>query len=77
MGLAAQDLELSNDLSNYNMVKESIIDVLVREDFITPEIANEIKSKYAVVLIKGNWFGGTIAKLLNRDATVIKFVKIV
>ena len=77
MGLTTEEVELSQDLANYNAVKESIIDALVREEFLTPEVGTEIKSKYAVVLVKGNWFGNTIAKILNREATVIKFVKIV
>jgi hypothetical protein len=75
--MTTQELELSSDLANYNTVKECIIDALVREDFITEKQGDFIKSGYAVVLIKDNWFGKTIAKLINRPATVIKIVKIV
>ena len=75
--MTTDELELSADLSNYNTVKECIIDCLVREEFLTEDQGIEIKSGYAVVLVKGNWFGATIAKLINRPSTVIKMVKIV
>ena len=73
-----QDLELSGDLQNYNNAKEAIIDALVREEFLTEEQAETIKTKYAVVLVKGNWFGTTIGRLLGKqDVQYIKLVKIV
>ena len=75
--MTTDELELSADLSNYNTVKECIIDCLVREKFLTEDQGTEIKSGYAVVLVKDNWFGATIAKLINRPSTVIKVVKIV
>ena len=72
------DLELAGDLENYNSAKEAIIDALVREQFLTEEQAETLKTKYAIVLVKGNWFGRTIGSLLNKkDIQYIKLVKIV
>ena len=76
--MTTQELELSGDLANYNNAKEAIVDALVREDFLTEEQAETIKTRYAVVLIQGNWFGQAIGKLLNKkDVQYIKLVKIV
>lgn len=73
-----QDLELSGDLQNYNNAKEAIIDALVREQFITEEQSETLKTRYAVVMVKGNWFGRAIGNLLgNKDIQYIKVVKIV
>lgn len=72
------DLELSGDLENYNNAKEAIVDALVREKFLTEEQGETIKTSYAIALVKGNWFGRTIGKLLaNKDSQYIKLVKVV
>ena len=72
------DLELSGDLQNYNNAKEAIILALVREGFLTEEQAETIITQYAVVMVKGNWFGQAIGNLLGKkDVQYIKFVKIV
>jgi len=70
-------LELAGNLENYNTVKEAIIDTLVREKFLTEKQGIEIKSNYAVVLVKGNWLGRTIAKIINRQNTQIRVMKVV
>lgn len=75
---STQDLELTQDLQNYNNAKEAIVDGLVREGYINEDQGGEIKTKYAVVLVKNNWFGTVIGKLLNKkDVQYIKLVKIV
>jgi hypothetical protein len=72
------DLSLAGDLENYNSAKEAIVDALFREEFITEEQAETLKTKYVVVIVKGNWFGQAIGKLLNKkDVQYIKLVKIV
>jgi hypothetical protein len=71
------EVELAQELTNYNAAKEAIVDGLVREGYLTEGQGNEIKLKYAVALVKNNWFGSTIANLINRkDTTVIKLVKL-
>ena len=76
--MTTRELELSGDLANYNNAKEAIIDALVREDFLTEEQAETIKTRYAVVLVEGNWFGQAIGKLFTKkDVQYIKLVKIV
>lgn len=75
---STQALELTGDLENYNSVKEVIITGLFREGFLTKEQAETLLTQYAVVLVKGNWLGQAIGKLLNKkDAQCIKLVKIV
>lgn len=75
---STQDLELSGDLQNYNNAKEAIISALVREGFLNNEQAETILTQYAVVMVKGNWFGEVIGRLLNKkDVQYIKLVKIV
>lgn len=76
--MTTRELELSEDLQNYNNAKEAIVDALVREGFLSEEQAETIKTRYAVVLVEGNWFGQTIGKLFTRkDVQYIKLVKIV
>lgn len=70
-------LELAGNLENYNTVKEAVIDTLVRESFLTKKDGDMIKSNYAVVLVKGNWFGRTIGRLINKQTTQIRVVKVV
>ena len=75
---STEDLELSGDLQNYNNAKEAIIGALVREGFLSEEQAEIIVTQYAVVIVKNNWFGQAIGKLLSRkDIQYIKLVKIV
>ena len=72
------EVQLASELTNYNATKEAIVNGLVREGFLTVEQGNTIKDQYAVALVKNNWFGDAVAKLINRkDATIIKLVKIV
>ena len=72
------DLELTQDLENYNNAKEAIVNSLAREKFITEEQAEQINTNYAVVLVKNNWLGQAIGKLLGRkDVQYIKLMKVV
>jgi hypothetical protein len=76
--MTTQELELSADLVNYNSAKEAIVNGLVREGFLTEEQGTTIKNQYAVALVKNNWFGDAISKLLSRENVVyLKLVKIV
>lgn len=75
---STQDLELTQDLQNYNNAKECIIRALFREGFLTEEQAETILTQYAVVMVKNNWFGEVIGKLLHKkDTQYIKLVKVV
>jgi hypothetical protein len=72
------EVELSGNLENYNSAKEAIVNGLVREGFLTEDQAEIVNTKYAVVLVKGNWLGQAIGKLFtNKDTQYIKLVKIV
>ena len=73
-----QEFMLTGDLENYNMVKEAIINSLCREEFITQEQAELINEKYAIIIVKNNWLGQAIGKLLGKkDSTYIKVMKLV
>lgn len=75
---STQDLQLTDDLENYNKVKEAFVDTLLREEFITADQAEILKTRYAVVLVKGNWFGQAIGKLFAKpDVQYIKIMKVV
>lgn len=76
--MRTQDLELSGNLENYNSAKEAVVNALVREGFLTEDQAETINTKYAIILVQGNWLGQAIGKLLNKkDVQYIKLVKIV
>lgn len=76
--MTTQELELSEDLTNYNAIKECIIQGLVRENFLTEEQGTTIINQYAVVIVRNNWLGLAISKLLGtKDASYVKLVKIV
>jgi hypothetical protein len=75
---STQDLELTQNLENYNNAKEAIISGLFREGFLSEEQVETILTQYAVVMVKNNWFGQAIGKLLNKkEVQYIKLVKIV
>jgi hypothetical protein len=76
--MRTQDLELSGNLENYNSAKEAVVNALVREGFLTEDQAETINTKYAIILVQGNWLGQAIGRLLNKkDVQYIKLVKIV
>ena len=75
---STQDLELSGDLENYNNAKEAIVSALAREGFITYEQAELINENYAIVIVKNNWLGQAIGRLLGKkDVQYIKLMKLV
>jgi hypothetical protein len=75
---STQDLELSGDLENYNNAKEAIVSALAREGFNTYEQAELINENYAIVIVKNNWLGQAIGRLLGKkDVQYIKLMKLV
>jgi hypothetical protein len=73
-----KEFMLTEDIENYNKVKEAVIDALAREEFISFEAAQSLKETYAVVLVQNNWFGTMIGKFLGKkDVQYIKIMKIV
>jgi hypothetical protein len=76
--MTTQDLELTQDLENYNNAKEAIVKALAREGFLTEEQVEKINTNYAIVLVKNNWLGQAIGKLLGKkDVQYIKLMKVV
>ena len=52
-----QLLELETDMSNYQKVKELILQKLVAEDLLSQDDANEFDERCQVLVYKGTWFG--------------------
>jgi hypothetical protein len=76
--MTTQDLELTQDLENYNNAKEAIVNALAREGFLTEEQVEKINTTYAIVLVKNNWLGQAIGRLLGKkDVQYIKLMKVV
>jgi hypothetical protein len=51
-----QLLELENDMSNYQKVKELILEKLVLEGLLNEDDANEFDERCQVLVYKGTWF---------------------
>lgn len=52
-----QLLELETDMSNYQKVKELILQKLVSEDLLSQDDADEFDERCQVLVYKGTWFG--------------------
>ena len=50
-------LELECDMSNYQKVKELILQKLVQENLLDQDDANEFDERCQVLVYKGTWFG--------------------
>jgi len=65
---------------NANTIKEVVLNGLQREGVITKEKADEIASKYAIVMHKKGWLGQLWDKWfegIKEDSFRITFVKII
>lgn len=51
-----QLLQLENDMSNYQKVKELILQKLVAEDLLNQDDADEFDERCQVLVYKGTWF---------------------
>ena len=47
---------IDDDMSNYNKVKDLVIDKLVAEGELREDIADEIKDRIQVLIYKGKWY---------------------
>jgi len=64
----AQLLELETDMSNYQKVKELILQKLVAEDLLSQDDANEFDERCQVLVYKGTWF----SKWFDKNVKVNK-----
>jgi hypothetical protein len=53
----SQLLELENDMSNYQKVKEIVLNKLVNEGLLEQGDADEFDERCQVLVYKGTWFG--------------------
>lgn len=51
-----QLLQLENDMSNYQKVKELVLSKLVNEGLLDQDDADEFDERCQVLVYKGNWF---------------------
>jgi hypothetical protein len=66
---------------NFNLVKETFVDALVSEKFLTAEQGDNIKKNYAVTLVRRGWFGRMIDAILwnkeSKDEFKLVIVKVI
>ena len=62
-----QLLELEQDMSNYQKVKELILQKLVAEDLLSQDDANEFDERCQVLVYKGTWFSKWFDKNVKVD----------
>lgn len=66
---------------NFNLVKETFVDALVSEKFLTTEQGDMIKKNYAVTLVRRGWFGRMIDAILwnkeSKDEYKLVIVKVI
>jgi len=69
-------IESGNTQAQFNMVKEALLDALVKEKMMKQEVADALKENYAIVLTKRSWLGKFIDKLVfgNNDKDEFKIV---
>lgn len=62
-----QLLELEKDMSNYQKVKELVLDKLVAENLLSQDDADEFDERCQVLLYKGTWFSKWFEKNVKAD----------
>lgn len=63
-----QLLELEQDMSNYQKVKELVLSKLVQEGLLEQDDANEFDERCQVLVYKGTWFSKWFDKNVNVDS---------
>jgi hypothetical protein len=63
-----QLLELEQDMSNYQKVKEIVLNKLVKEGLLEQDDANEFDERCQVLVYKGTWF----SKWFDKNVKVEK-----
>jgi hypothetical protein len=64
-----QLLELEQDMSNYQKVKELILSKLIEEGLLEKDDADEFDERCQVLVYKGTWFSKWFDKNVNVDST--------
>jgi hypothetical protein len=64
-----QLLELEQDMSNYQKVKELVLSKLVQEGLLEKDDADEFDERCQVLVYKGTWFSKWFDKNVNVDST--------
>jgi hypothetical protein len=63
-----QLLDLEQDMSNYQKVKEIVLSKLVQEGLLEQDDANEFDERCQVLVYKGTWFSKWFDKNVNVDS---------
>lgn len=66
-----------NLMAQYNLVKEALLDALVKEKLVSQEHADAIKSNYAVIVTKRSWLGRFLDKFFFKADAPDEEMKIV
>jgi hypothetical protein len=62
-----QLLELEEDMSNYQKVKELVLNKLVNEGLLNKDDADEFDNRCQVLVYKGTWFSKWFDKNVNVE----------
>lgn len=62
-----QLLELEQDMSNYQKVKELVLSKLIAENLLSQEDADEFDERCQVLVYKGTWFSKWFDKNVKVD----------
>jgi uncharacterized protein YktA (UPF0223 family) len=63
-----QLLDLEQDMSNYQKVKEIVLSKLVQEGLLEKDDADEFDERCQVLVYKGTWFSKWFDKNVNVDS---------
>jgi hypothetical protein len=63
-----QLLDLEQDMSNYQKVKELVLSKLVQEGLLEKDDADEFDERCQVLVYKGTWFSKWFDKNVNVDS---------
>lgn len=72
-----QLLELENDMTNYNKVKNLVVSQIVKEGYMSEEEGIEFVERCQVMVYKGTWFSRWFDKNMNNKEKEGWYMKIV
>lgn len=67
-------MQMDETISNFNIVKEVIIDTLYKDGVITAEQKEKYGTYYNILLTKDDWFRRVLAKLKKEKDSAWKIV---
>ena len=72
-----QLLELENDMTNYNKVKNLVVAQMIKEGYMSDEEGGEFAERCQVMIYKGTWFSRWFDKNMKDSKKEGWYMKIV